>query len=173
MKYRPDSTWFVNPSVMTQDFISGFNREVYSHLRGKPAIKLHHNKYFGRYAPAWKTIEYMTMGNLEVLYEKLILNTDKRLISIRFNEPAISAFKTYLTAIREVRNACAHGNVLYGLRLSSGIITGAACPSFAPGSNQTFNGALRVIDYLLRQISVNRAKEMWSDLYKVTARLGK
>lgn len=70
-------------------------------------------------------------------------------------------------------NACAHGNVLYGLRLSSGIITGAACPSFAPGSNQTFNGALRVIDYLLRQISVNRAKEMWSDLYKVTARLGK
>ena len=173
MKYSPDSTWFVNPAVMEASFISSFNREVYSHLRSKPTIKRHHDKYYGPYAPAWKTIEFMTMGNLEILYDRLILNADKRLISTKYNEPAITTFKSYLSAIREVRNACAHGNVLYGLRLSSGIITGAACPSFTPGSgeNQMLNGALKVIDFMLRQISINRANEMWDELYKATHRL--
>ena len=112
----------------------------------------------------------MTMGNLEVLFDKLLLDTDKRLISQKYNEFAITTFKSYLSAIREVRNACAHGNVLYGIRLSSGIISGAACRSFTPGASehQTLNGALRVIDFMLRQISVNRANEMWDELYKVT-----
>lgn len=173
MKYSSDPTWFVSPSVMAPDFIASFNHEVYSHLRNKPTIIRHHNKYYGSYAPAWKTIEFMTMGNLEVLYDKLLLDTDKRLISQKYNEFAITTFKSYLSAIREVRNACAHGNVLYGLRLSSGIISGAACPSFTPGSSehQTLNGALRVIDFMLRQISVNRANEMWDELYNATERL--
>ena len=171
MKYQDDPCWFVNSGVMSADFISGFNKEVYSHLRGKPAIKRHHDKYFGVYAPAWKTLEFMTMGNLEVLYSKLIRDADKKLISLRYGEPAISAFKSYLTAIREVRNACAHGNVLYGLHLSSGIITGAACPSIIPGTNQTLNGALRVIDFMIRQISVNRANELKAELIEVTRRL--
>ena len=173
MKYSPDSTWFVNPAVMEASFIGSFNREVYSHLRSKPTIKRHHDKYYGSYAPAWKTIEFMTMGNLEKLYDRLIMNADKRLISTKYNEPAITTFKSYLSAIREVRNACAHGNVLYGLRLSSGIITGAACPSFTPGSgeNQMLNGALKVIDFMLRQISINRANEMWDEIYKATHRL--
>ena len=111
------------------------------------------------------------MGNLEVLYSKLIRDADKKLISLRYGEPAISAFKSYLTAIREVRNACAHGNVLYGLHLSSGIISGSACPSFIPGTNQTLNGALRVINFMIRQISVNRANELKAELIRATRRL--
>ena len=174
MKYSSDPTWFVSPTVMAPGFISSFNSEVYSHLRNKPTIRRHHSKYCGSYAPAWKTIEFMTMGNLEVLYDNLLSDTDKKLISGKYNEFSTSTFKSYLSAIREVRNACAHGNVLYGLKLSSsGIISGAACPSFTPGSSehQTLNGALKVIDFMLRQISVNRANEMWDELYKVTERL--
>lgn len=173
MKYSSDPTWFISPSVMAPEFIASFNKEVYVHLRSKPSIKRHHDKYYGPYAPAWKTIEFMTMGNIEVLYDKLLWNTDKRLISQKYNESAISTFKSYLSAIREVRNACAHGSVLYGLRLSSGIISGAACPSFVHGSgaNQMLNGALKVIDFMLRQISVNRANEMWDEIYKITKRL--
>lgn len=33
------------------------------------------------------------------------------------------------------------------------------------------NGALKVIDFMLRQISVNRANEMWEELYRATERL--
>lgn len=170
-KYRPNQIWFVSPAVMEQSFINDFNKEVYSHLRSKPTIVRHHNKYYGRYAPAWKTIEFMTMGNLEALYDNLLLDADKRMISIKYNEPAIASFKSYLSVLREVRNACAHGNVLYDLRLVSGVITGAACPSFVPGTQQTLNGALRVIDFMVRQISANRAIDMWDELHRATVRL--
>ena len=67
-----------------------------------------------------------------------------------------------------MRNACAHGNVLFGMTLSSGIRTGEACPSFTGNEHQAFKGALRVVDFLLNQISVNRKADMWRELYAAT-----
>lgn len=85
--------------------------------------------------------------------------------------PAVQTFKSYLSAIREVRNACAHGNVLFDMTLTFGIRSGRACPSFPNHSQQTFAGAIRVIDYLLRQISVNRANDMWAEMRKAASLL--
>lgn len=113
----------------------------------------------------------MAMGNLEALYDNLIFNKDKKLISNEYSEPATKTFKSYLSAIRMVRNACAHGNVIYGLKLENGIITGKACHKFNPGDNQNLNGALKVIDYFIRIISVNRANDMWNELFLATSRL--
>ena len=113
----------------------------------------------------------MTLGNLEILYDNLLLDSDKKLISIRFGEPATATFKSYMMAVREVRNACAHGNVLWDLTLCNGILSGIACPTFPPHTQQTFHGALRVIDYLLRQISVNRANDMWTEIHTATKHL--
>ena len=60
---------------------------------------------------------------------------------------------------------------MFGLRLSFGISTGVACPSLKPGTDQSLNGALRVLNHMIQQISVNRANDMWEELYKATARL--
>lgn len=171
LKYAADQYWFVNPSVVSAKFKGAFDKEVYSHLKNKPTIKWHHSKYKGKYAPAWKTMEFMTMGNLETLYDNLILDKDKKLVSNTYGEPATSTFKSYLSTIRAVRNACAHGNVMYGLNLEAGIKTGVASRSFAPGTNQNFNGALKVIDYMIKKISVNRANDMWGELFNATERL--
>lgn len=171
LKYSTDQYWFVNPAVVTSKFISSFNREVYSHIKNRPTIKMHHSKYRGKYAPAWKTMEFMTMGNLETLYASLLFDKDKKLISNAYGEPATATFKTYLSTLRTVRNACAHGNVVYGLKLETGIIAGNACRTFIPGDNQSLKGSLRVIDYLIRRISTNRANDMWNELYKATSRL--
>ena len=57
------------------------------------------------------------------------------------------------------------------MTLTSGIRVGVACPSFPAHTQQTFHGALRVIDYMLRQVSVNRANDMWDEIYKATAML--
>lgn len=171
LKYAADPYWFVNQSVVSAKFIEAFDKEVYSHLRNKPSIKRHHGKYKGKYAPAWKTMEFMTMGNLETLYANLLLDKDRKLVSNEYGEPATATFKSYLSTIRAVRNACAHGNVMFDLNLEAGIRTGVACHSFAPGTNQNFNGALRVIDYMIRRISINRANDMWDDLRKATERL--
>lgn len=164
-KYISDPVWFTNPSILSSQFISGFPTMAYNSIRKKEPIKRHHTKYTGRFAPAWKTMEYMTLGNLESLYDNLLSDADKKTISTHFGEPATATFKTYMMAVREVRNACAHGNVLYELTLSSGIRAGVACPSFTDNRQQTFYGALRVIDYLLKTISENRAKDMWNEIY--------
>lgn len=112
------------------------------------------------------------LGEFGKLYENLLFNADKSLISNHFGEPGIGKFKNYLSVIREVRNACAHGNVIVGLSLTNSVeAKSKACPSLPVGTQNTFNGAIRVIDYMLRKISVNRANDLWNDLFRATTLL--
>lgn len=171
VKYCGNPYWFVDPTVVTDSFITKFDKEVYSHLRSKTTIKRHHDKYNDKYAPAWKSIEYMTIGNIEYLYNNLLLDKDKELISRTYREPAYSTFGSYISTIREVRNACAHGNVIFGLKMATGIKTGVACPSLAGDERHTLKGALRVITFILGNISQNRANDMWKELDVATRRL--
>ncbi|MGL5893484.1 MAG: Abi family protein, partial [Bacteroidales bacterium] len=67
----PDSpTWFIDPSVVSKGFISDFDSKVYYTIRRNPVIQRHHKKYVNdKYAPAWKTIEFMTLGNICTLFQ--------------------------------------------------------------------------------------------------------
>lgn len=82
-KYIDNPQWHVDPTVVAESFIINFP-SIYSTIRKNEVIKRHHKKYLGEYAPAWKTMEYMTLGNLEILYDSLLLNKDKKLVSNRF-----------------------------------------------------------------------------------------
>lgn len=166
-KYIANPTWFVDSNVVTKKFISDFDAKAYSFIRTKAVIVRHHNKYNGKYAPAWKTCEFMTLGNIANLYDGLILGKDKQIICKKFGEPATATFSSYLAALKDVRNACAHGNMLFSLSLTTGIRQGMACQSFVGNSNQKFIGALKVIDFLLGKISENRRLEMWNNIYDV------
>lgn len=169
-KYINNPTWFVDPSVVTTSFINDFPTVAYNTIRKNDVIKRHHKKYLGQYAPAWKTMEYMTLGNLEILYDSLILNKDKKLVSNRFGEPATGTFKSYLSAIRELRNACAHGKVVFDLKLYNGIRTGKA-GTFNGVARHSVREALTVVDYLMKSISVNRVNDMWNEINTATSRL--
>lgn len=170
-KYKTNQYWYVDPAIVDRSFINTFTTQFYGKIMLKDPIKRHHKKYLGNYAPAWKTMEYMTFGNLENLYDKLLFNADKSLICNIFGEPAMGVFKNYLSVIREVRNSCAHGNVIVGMSLTNNVQAGAACPTLPIGSQNTFYGALRVVDFVLRKVSVNRSTDMRNDIYKATNRL--
>ena len=72
-KYANDTTWFVNPSVVSQTFCDNFETTCYISIKKNAAIRRHHSKYRSdQYAPAWKTMEYMTLGNMLVLYQSLL-----------------------------------------------------------------------------------------------------
>ena len=142
----------MEPGVVNTDFITDFPTAAYNAIKKNDAIKRHHKKYAGMYAPAWKTIEYMTLGNIEILYDSLVLNKDKKLVSNRFGEPATNTFKSYLSAIRELRNACAHGKPVFDLNLYNGIRSGKA-GSFCTSNRHTVREALTVVDYMLSHIS--------------------
>lgn len=158
-KYKQSPTWFVNPAVMQSCYIKDFD-SVYSNIRKKPVIKRHHKKYINdKYAPAWKTLEYMTFGNIKALYVNLRCLDDRLDICRHFGVNQTSVFENYLQTIIELRNICAHGGVLFDLHLPQSIKNGPAGKLTIGQSNRLY-GAIKVIDFLIGQISVNRQEEM-------------
>ena len=95
-KYKDSPVWFIDPNVMKADFIRNFD-SVYESIRKKPVIKRHHKKYINdKYAPAWKTVEYMTFGNIENLYANLSSISDKLDISRHFGVNQTAIFENYI-----------------------------------------------------------------------------
>ena len=164
-KYDSDTVWFVNPTIVSRNYAENFGRKVYtSDFKRNPVITRHHQKHPGdTYAPAWKTLEFMTFGAVMKLYEQLKDPTDKIKIAHQFGIRQVVTFESYMHTIRNVRNACAHGSLLYDLKLPTRIRRGPACSSVEESGN--IIGALRVVRYIMEQISVNRADDMRSAIY--------
>ena len=64
MCYRTSPTWFADPAVVTAAYVRKFDQEVYTNrFKSTPIIQQHHKTHINdKYAPAWKTLEYMTLG---------------------------------------------------------------------------------------------------------------
>ncbi len=155
-KYKKSPTWFVDKSVVENEYAKNFDNLVYPNIINKPVIIRHHKKYFNdKFAPAWKTIEYMTLGEVNSLYHNFKSADDKLLISRCFNVNNTTVFENYLEVLRVVRNLCAHGNVLFDLKLRKSIRKGPA-----GNGGHDLKAATAVIRYLLKQVSTNREKEM-------------
>lgn len=160
IKYNSTPIWFVDNSVVGRAYARDFERKVYtSDFKRNPIIHRHHQKNPNdRFAPSWKTLEFMTFGAVMKLYEQLKDREDKILIAHKFGIRQVVTFKSYMHTIRQVRNACAHGLLLYDLKLPQGIRRGPAAN--APSERYNLIGALRVIKYVMGQVSSNRASEL-------------
>lgn len=159
-KYNTTPIWFVSPSVVSRTYASDFERKVYtSDFKRNPVIHRHHQKNPNdRFAPSWKTLEFMTFGAIMKLYEQLKERDDKIFIAHKFGIRQVVTFENYMHTVRQVRNACAHGLLLYDMRLPRRINRGPAHQT--PQESGNIVGALRVIKYIVGQVSANRAAEM-------------
>ena len=72
-------------------------------------------------------------------------------------------------AIRRLRNDCAHGNVLYDKNLSEAISNGPL--GYLGNCKTQLFGAYRVTEYMLSQISKNRATDMRNEVKKLFDKL--
>lgn len=160
-------TWFVDKSIMLPAFVDSFHSKVYETLLENPIIKRHHNKYINdKYAPAWKTLEFMTLGNLTALYQAIKDTEIKKKIASDFG-CSLKAFVNYLETIRVIRNKCAHGSCLYNMELAKGI---KAIPAeIDPADRHNIKGAFCVIKYMLGKISQTRKTELENDLKALLA----
>ena len=94
----------MDPAVVKASFITDFPNKVYKTIKEKDVIKRHHRRYpTDVYAPAWKTMEFMVFGNLTTLYNSLLLNDDKRLVSHCHGVTQTNVFFDYIEAVRLVR----------------------------------------------------------------------
>lgn len=163
-EYGNSPIWFVNPSVVSRSYANDFEKMVYTaDFKRNPIIHRHHqNNPNDRFAPAWKTLEFMTFGAVMKLYEQLRDSKDKIAIANKFGVRQVVTFESYMYTIRQVRNACAHGLLLYDMKLTRRIKRGPAKVTVLDSGN--IIGALRVIKYIVGQISEKRATDMGDEV---------
>lgn len=164
--YRHDSTWFADPKIVENKFIAdlpGF----YKDIRKNDAIKYHHHKYRNDiYAPAWKTLEYMTFGNMLYLFQNLKNKGLKQQIADRFKISNLDAFESQMRTVRVIRNICAHGHNLYDVHFPQSIKTGELKGLDAKQRNN-ISGGLIVMEAILKAISENRRVEFVGKIHSV------
>lgn len=171
-KYDEQPTWFVSPRVVERDYIGSFDREVYTDkFKRNKFIASHHRKHINdRYAPAWKTLEFMTLGSNIALYKSLLDLEDKKMISKNYGITYTNIFENYLDVVRCVRNTCAHGGLLYDINLHPLIRRGPA--NVVGDERKKLCGALKVIEYLLSWVSINRANDYRKEVEGLIAKYG-
>lgn len=161
--YSHNPTWFADPKVVEAGYLKDLPN-FYKDIRKNDAIKHHHQKYLNDiYAPAWKTLEYMTFGNMLYLFQNLKDKTLRQQIACRFNITNLDAFESQMKTIRVIRNVCAHGHNLYDIHFPQSIKTGEL-KGLDTKQRNNISGGLIVIANILKSISENRSNEL---IYRV------
>lgn len=163
--YRESPTWFVDPTILSKFQANTFERKVYKQiLETTPVIALHHKHHINdKFAPAWKTLEFMTFGEVLHLFNSIKDENIKLQVANGFGVKKLVTFVNYLNLVKDLRNTCAHGNVLYDFTPEKSIRKGPAMMK-GIGNNQNLNGALRVVLYFMKEISKNRYDELITDI---------
>lgn len=159
--YVDNPQWFADNTIVDKTFVANFDINVYTAgFRLNGVIRQHHRAHKeDSYAPAWKTIEYMTFGSVINLYKAIKDRRVKIEIANHYGIRYIEILENYLEIVRELRNFCAHGNVLYDFVPFKYIRKGPA-EITKTEDFRNLNGSISVVLYLLRQISVNRHDEL-------------
>lgn len=170
IKYCTNPVWFVNSKYVKGHFISGF-KDIYLKLREENKfLKRHHQKHpTHKFAPAWKTIEFLTFGSVFNMYKALKNEELKTKISSHYGLKRHYKLQNYLGLTLFVRNACAHGAVIFDLHTPLEI---EKLPTiqFNNDDRHSLDSAIKVIHYLLSQISINRAKDFLNEIEDLIAK---
>lgn len=159
-RYPDSPTWMVDARVVSPSHARQFDKTVYQAMKRQiPEIALHHKRFpHDKFAPAWRTLEFMTLGAMITLYDSLNSDSLKMDIARHFGVHDVGVFLNYLSVIKDLRNICAHGNILYLHRpneIKKGPAMNGKCQ---PPRN--LRGALSVMEHFLGVISERLLIEM-------------
>ncbi len=160
-KYKDSPTWFSDPKVMHSKFVENFPKYYTPQfVENNHPLKKHHRKYINDiYAPAWKTIEFLTFGNLYSIFHNLKNEELQQQIARYYGIKKVAVFTNYFRTIIFIRNICAHGGLLYDVNTPLGI---KLTPLIKTNDNNrhSLNTAIQVILYFLGRISKNRRLDL-------------
>ena len=164
LRYIDDPCWFVNRKYVAPKFVNDFEEQVYAAMRRNPVIQHHHANHPGIYAPAWKTIEFMTIGNIITLYDSLKEPEAKDLVANAYG-CSRGVFYNYMETIRVLRNKCAHGGCIYRMDFPKGIKRLPA--GVSEDCRHNIKGGIDVVRYILGCISQNRKRELENGIHSL------
>ena len=163
--YKDTPTWFADNRIVMSTFISQLDKKYKNEVSKNDVIKHHASKHINdKYAPAWKTLEYLSFGDLIRLIAKLKKPEAKMMIyeCYGFNED--KTFPNYIELVRNLRNNCAHGHPIFDFTLPKSLRAGKLKKVLRGKilSDSFYNnmqGSLLVIQYLLYYLPNNRGNE--------------
>jgi abortive infection bacteriophage resistance protein len=97
------------------------------------------------------------------LYKSLKDKALKKQIAARYNIRNEKVLENYFNTLVEMRNICAHNAILFDHTLYRRLQNGPAIQTTTQNANQVFP-AIKVIWYILNNISQNRADEMKNEI---------
>lgn len=164
-KYKDNPFWFCDTTLIEDYFTDEFPR-VYTNkfINDNKPIKNHHKKYPKQtYAPAWKTLEFLSLGTIIVLYSCLKDINLKKEIALCFGVKKPQIFENYLKTIVFIRNICAHNDLLYDSNTAKEIET-TPMIIFNNNNRHSLDSSIKVILYFLGQVSANRRNEVQKEI---------
>lgn len=165
--YPLSPTWFNDSRVVNDIFIEKL-RTIYNdkfRMKNIP-IRSHHDKYINDiYAPAWKTLEFFTFGQVFTLFRHLRDQDVKQRISNVYEIRNINVLENHIRALINIRNICSHSGVLFDYNQPVGIRRIPDQRYQLRTRNQTnINASFHLILFMLSKVSQNRANELQRDL---------
>ncbi len=166
-KYKNSPTWFADSNVVKPyiiDNLSKFYNQKF--IKSNKPIKKHHSKYINdKYAPAWKTIEFLTFGTILNIYKNLKDEEIKVRISESYGIKNVKKFTNLMGTILFLRNSCAHGDALFDLNTPKGI---SVIPQIKLNNDRnSIYSCIKIVYYFLGTISDNRKVEMINQVEKI------
>lgn len=165
LEYSGNSIWYSDSSIMSPTYLKDIKSHYNKNFKSKNLqIKNHHLKYpTDKFAPCWKTFEYYTFGSIVKIYENILNENLKKEISLKYKIKKAEKFQNYLDTLVFVRNSCAHSGVIYDLHIDKGI---CELPDikFNNGYSHNLDAAMKVLMYLMKNISTNRTNDLKQSL---------
>ncbi len=156
-KYVEYPTWFANKRVMDSRFVDDFPKHYNNKFKdnNKP-IKKHHANYPNDiYAPAWKTLEFLSFGSIYTIYYALRNDDIKKQIANHYGIKKVKVFLNYFKTIIFIRNICAHSGLLFDCNTPKEIET-TPLITFNNNNRHSLDSSIKVILYFLEKISIGR-----------------
>lgn len=155
-RYPESPYWFADARIVTKRHADSFDRQIYQPLlKNNRDIQMHHRRFpRDRFAPAWKTLEYLPFGAICTLYDNLLDSNLRHNIAARFGFSSPEAFSKHINAVKALRNLCAHGGILYSYR--PGKLTNRLQDNLSGVIDITFN--------ILHKISPRIAERLSNDI---------
>lgn len=112
-RYNRNPIWFVDKKIVSKSYVDGFYTYSYTSKFksvNKP-IRNHHLKYPNdKYAPAWKTLEFLTFGSVITLFLSLQNKDLQETIASQYSIKSLKVFENFLLTLLFIRNICAHSD---------------------------------------------------------------
>lgn len=178
-KFPSTPTWFIDRRVVTDSLIA-FIENIYDGNNAyfktyNYTIRKHHQKYINdRFAPAWKTLEYFTFGQINKVFKSLRDQGLKHSIANIYGYKDLSAFENHIISLVNIRNICSHNGILFDYNQPKGVKRIPKKEYRIKERSQTnLNASISVILNILSTISENRTIELQSKLKELIASAAK